>query len=66
MKNLWIAVYHHRFGTDVFPFFLEPNEELTDEMVISEKIGDEWEGDEREDEWLEHYGPYSCPRFVLG
>ena len=55
-RLLWIAVYTHRYGNDVIPFVLPEGTVLTDEMVIA-GLSD-WEGDEREDEWLHIAGGY--------
>jgi hypothetical protein len=56
--NLWIAIYHHRHGTDAIPFY--QTEPLTPEQVIATL--DNWEGegseDPREDEYLDICGPF--------
>lgn len=57
--QLWIAVYTHRFGNDVIPYFLPRNSPLTEELAILNL--DDWEGDTREDEHIDILGPYEIP-----
>jgi len=49
--------YHHRHGTDAWPVF-QPKKP-TEKQII--KTLEDWEGDEREDEWLEIRGPWEIP-----
>lgn len=56
VKVLWIAVYTHRFGNDVIPYFRTLDQPLTEEEVIENL--DDWEGDTREDEHIDIAGPY--------
>ena len=57
--KLWIAVYSHRFGNDVTPYFLPTVRTLTEEYVIQQL--DDWEGDTREDENIVIFGPFDVP-----
>lgn len=57
-KQLFIVTFHHRHGTDVWPSF----EPITEEEVIEKlKANDEWEGDTRDDEYVEVTGPFDIP-----
>jgi hypothetical protein len=56
-KRCWIVQYHHRFGVDAWPVF--NTRKPTERQVI--KTLYDWEGDEREDEWIEILGPWSIP-----
>lgn len=53
----WIIQYFHRHGTDAFPWFAD--QEPSEEEVIAAL--DDWEGDERDDEWIEISVPYAIP-----
>lgn len=51
-KPFWVVVYEHRYGTDVW---------IRDrETTVKQEAADlaDWEGDERDDEWLEIRGPF--------
>lgn len=56
VKVLWIAVYTHRFGNDVMPYFRTLDQPLTEDEVIANLC--DWEGDTREDEHIDIAGPY--------
>jgi len=55
--KLWIALWHHRFGVDVRPYYCE--DEPAEDRIIRD-IGDEFEGDAA-DEWIEVRGPFAPP-----
>lgn len=54
----WIVMHYHRYGTDVWPVFAK--RAPTEKSVIA-KIED-WEGDTRDDEWVEIIGPFEIPK----
>ena len=57
-KQLFIVTYHHRHGTDVWLSLGS----ITEEEVIEKlKAADEWEGDTRDDEYVEITGPFEIP-----
>ena len=47
--------YSHRHGTDVWIEHTAGNMPTEDSVI--EKLGEDWEGDHREDEYIEIYGP---------
>lgn len=53
----WIVIYTHRHGVDVWPFF---SDEMPTESEITNNL-DDWEGDTREDEYVEVRGPFTVP-----
>ena len=57
MRRCWVIVYYHRHGTDAWPVFRQRRP--TEKQIIA-TLSD-WEGDEREDEWLEILGPWEVP-----
>ena len=52
MKTIWIVLYHHRHGTDAWPYVSVAAPDL--EVVASDL--DDWEPDR--DEYLETFGPF--------
>lgn len=54
----WVILYFHRYGTDGWPWFSQ--RKPTEKQVISTLM--DWEGDEREDEWVEIVGPWEVPK----
>lgn len=71
-KPLWIVVYHHRHGTDVYPFFQEEEPSQTQMIQFLDKIttyegdrpedcqpeGWDYDNDVDEDESVEAVGPW--------
>ena len=56
---IWVALYNHKHGTNVYLFDHEPGEkEVIDDI---NKSGDEWEGEE-EDESIDIRGPFDNPK----
>lgn len=64
--KLWIILYDHRHGNDVWPMFQD--EEPTVEQMTADLSC--WEGEgscpehperEREDEWISATGPFDVP-----
>jgi len=51
---VWVALWHHRHGTDVSVFNHEPDEQ--EAIMVFEAAGGEYEP-EREDEYIEIRGP---------
>lgn len=51
----WVVIYHHRHGVDAWPVFRKKRKP-TEKQII--KTLADWEGDTREDEWLEIRGPF--------
>lgn len=54
----WVVLYFHRHGTDAWPVF-QVNRP-TEKKIIAE-LQEEWEGDTRDDEWIEIRGPWKIP-----
>lgn len=56
-SQLWIVVYSHRHGTDVWPLY---QAEMPAEEDIIEKLEEDgtWDG---EDEYVEIRGPFPLP-----
>jgi len=52
---VYAMLYHHRFGSDVYLLRRQDGEKPTDEDGIS--LLEDWEGDTREDEWIDIIGP---------
>ena len=55
--DLWILIYHHRHGQDIYPVRVNTEADLPDGEVV---IGDEWEGEDA-GEWWEWRGPFQVP-----
>ena len=56
--KLWVVMFYHRHGESLFPVFQK--EEPSEEQMIELAKEDNYEPD-REDEWLECYGPFDVP-----
>ena len=57
-EKIWIVIYSHRHGLDAWPILQNADEAApTNESVIA-SIPD-WEGDSREDEFIEIIGPWT-------
>lgn len=54
----FVILYFHRHGTDAWPWFSK--RKPTEKQVIATL--EDWEGDEREDEWIEIIGPFKIPK----
>jgi len=48
---VYVALWHHRHGVDVFLFNNAVDESEVVQTIV--ESGGEWEGNEREDEWIE-------------
>jgi hypothetical protein len=59
MKMIWIVLYCHRFGSDVWLRVSDTQPDLKWEAEGLEDF------EEREDEWLEVFGPYNPANFGL-
>jgi len=57
IKKCWIAIYTHRHGLDVWPIF-SPEAPIIEDLI---KELDNWEGDNRDDEFFEIAGPFEVP-----
>lgn len=55
MKNLWIGLYHHRYGVDAFVRF-QDNEPTEQQFIDDIRKETDWEDDER----VEVRGPWEC------
>ena len=53
-KNIWIVQYNHRYGVDTWPV-LSAAEPQSKEII---KDLEDWEGDDRADEYIEIVGPF--------
>jgi hypothetical protein len=58
--KLYIVCYEHRHGVDVWPIFVRPGEPAPTAEDVIEGLSN-WEGDSREDEFLEVQGPFDIP-----
>jgi len=54
----FVILYFHRHGTDAWPVFRK--KKPTEKQIIATL--EDWEGDEREDEWIEIIGPFKIPK----
>lgn len=54
MKNLWIGLYHHRYGVDAFVRF-QDNEPTEQQFIDDIRKETDWEDDER----VEVRGPWT-------
>ena len=58
---LYISVYYHRFGQNIKPIFVGDNDLAPEPEDIIEALGDDWEGDTRDDEHIDIFGPFNVP-----
>jgi hypothetical protein len=54
----WVVLYVHRFGSDAWVVFAE--RKPTKKQIIKTLM--DWEGDERDDEYVEIRGPFVIPK----
>lgn len=57
--NVYVIMHYHRHGTDAWPWYSDVMP--TEDEVIDTSLKELWEGDERDDEWIEIIGPWELP-----
>jgi hypothetical protein len=53
----WVIIFSHRYGADAWPVFSD--RKPTKRQIIKSI---DWEGDTRDDEFLEIRGPWEVPK----